>query len=159
MRGEALVELFDQSLRYSVRRRPPDLCRVVFKTQRCTLLLVPVLVREVPHAVGRRIHRRLIGALSSGGGIHKRITLNTAAVACVVVVVIVVIAVAVFPHSWGRRRVAGHGITGLRTVLERNIPKRKLSVLVELLELGATVLEPNFDLKKQTSYDEITSSR
>jgi len=123
----------------------------------CTLLLVPVLVRVVFHAGGGRgIHRRLTGTLPSGGGIHQRITLDAAAcvdvVAAVsVVVVVVVVTIAVFPYSWGWRRVAGHGIAGIWTMLERNFPERKLSVLVELLELGATVLEPDFDLKERAS--------
>lgn len=64
----------------------------------------------------------------------------------VAAVVVTVAAVVVFPHSWGRRGVAGHGITGVRTMFQRNIPEWKLSILVELLKLGAAVLEPNFDL-------------
>ena len=126
----------------------------------CTLLLVPVLVCVISHAGGRGINWWLIGTLPPAGRIHHCITLHVAAaaarvVAAVVVVVVVVVAVTVavvvFPHSWGRRRVAGHGIAGVWTVFKRNVPEWKLSVLVELLKLGATVLEPNFDLKERAS--------
>lgn len=105
-----------------------------------TLLLVPVLVCVISHAGGRGINWRLIWTLPPAGRIHHCITLDAAAAAAVSVVVaaavVVVVAVAVvFPHSWGWRRVAGHGIAGVRTVFKRNIPKWKLSVLVELLKL------------------------
>lgn len=98
--------------------------------------------------------------LPPAGGLHHRITLvaaaRVAAAAAAAVVVVVTVAVAVFPHSWGRRRVAGHGIAGIWTVFKRNIPERKLSVLVELLKLGATVLEPNFDLEGRASDVKLT---
>lgn len=119
----------------------------------CTLLLVPVLVCVLSHAGGRGINRRLIGTLPPAGGIHHFITLDVAAAAvCVAVAAVVVVSVAavvVFPHSRGWRRVAGHGIAGVWTVFKRNIPEWKLSVLVELLKLGATVLEPYFDLEEK----------
>lgn len=53
----------------------------------------------------------------------------------VAAVIVTVAAVVVFPHSWGWRRVAGHGIAGVRTVFKRNITEWKLPVLVELLKL------------------------
>ena len=128
----------------------------------CTLLLVPVLVCVISHASRRGVNRGLIGTLPPAGRIHHRSSLDAAAAVCIVaaavvgVVVVVVVTVVVFPHSWGRRRVAGHGIAGVWTVLERNITERKLSVLVELLELGATVLEPDFDLKGRAADVEAT---
>lgn len=48
------------------------------------------------------------------------------------------------PNSRGWRRVAGHGVAGVRAVLQRN-----LAVLVKFLELGSPVLEPDFDLFKE----------
>ncbi len=45
------------------------------------------------------------------------------------------------PNSGGWRRVAGHGVAGVRAVLQRD-----LAVLVNFLELGSPVLEPDFDL-------------
>lgn len=125
------------------------------------LLLVPVLVCVLSHA-GRRGISWLIGTLPPAGRIHHCITLDAAAVGVVaaagaaIVVVVVTVTVVVFPHSWGWRRVAGHGIAGVWTVFKRNIPERKLSILVELLKLGATVLEPNFDLEGRVSNVEAT---
>lgn len=122
----------------------------------CTLLLVPVLVCVLPHIGRWRIHRRLIGNLPPTGRIQHCTIFDAtvadvwvvAAPAAVVAAVIVTIAtVVVFPHSWGWRRVAGHRVAGVWTVFKRNITERKLSVLVELLKLGATVLEPDFDLR------------
>lgn len=60
---------------------------------------------------------------------------------------VVVVVCVVFPHSWRWGGVAGHRITGIWTVFTSYFPEWKLSILVELLELGATVLKPNFDLK------------
>ena len=127
----------------------------------CTLLLVPVLMCVISHASGRGINWGLIGTLPPAGRIHHSSSLDAAAaavcvVAAAVVVVVVVVAVVVFPHSRGWRRVAGHGIAGVWTVLKRNITERKLSILVELLELGATVLEPNFDLEGRAAVVEAT---
>lgn len=111
------------------------------------LLLVPVLVCVISHEAVRGINRRLVGTLPSAGRIHNCTILDaavaaaTAAAAVVSIVaagavgVAVVAAIVAFPHSRGRRGVAGHGIAGVRTVIKRNIAKRKLSVLVELLEL------------------------
>lgn len=47
------------------------------------------------------------------------------------------------PEGRGRRRVARHGVAVVRTVLQGH-----LSVLVELFELGAAVLEPDFHLDR-----------
>lgn len=55
----------------------------------------------------------------------------------------------IVPNSRGWRRVAGHGVAGVRAVLQRN-----LAVLVKFLELGSPILEPDLDLckiNKQTS--------
>ncbi len=51
---------------------------------------------------------------------------------------------AVFPHCGGGRRVAGHGVAGVRTVLQGD-----LAVFVQFLELGSPVLEPDLDLREQ----------
>lgn len=92
------------------------------------LLLVPVLVRVISHAGGRGVNWRLIGTLPPVGRIHHCITLDA-------VVAVAAALVVFFPHCWRRRRVAGHGVTGVWTVFKRNVPKWKLAVLVELLKL------------------------
>lgn len=51
---------------------------------------------------------------------------------------------AIVPNSRRWRGVAGHGVAGVRAVLQRN-----LAVLVKFLELGSPVLEPDFDLFKK----------
>lgn len=50
---------------------------------------------------------------------------------------------AVLPHSGGGRGIAGHGVAGVRTVLQGN-----LAVFVQFLELGPPVLEPDLDLRE-----------
>lgn len=50
---------------------------------------------------------------------------------------------AVVPHCGGGWGVACHGVAGVGTVIQRN-----LAVLVQLLELGPPVLEPDLDLLK-----------
>lgn len=49
---------------------------------------------------------------------------------------------AVLPHSRGGRGVASHRVAGVGTVIQGN-----LAVLVQLLELGPPVLEPDLDLR------------
>lgn len=51
---------------------------------------------------------------------------------------------AVLPHCGRRRGVAGHGVTGVGAVLQRD-----LAVLVQFLELRPPVLEPDFYLGEQ----------
>lgn len=48
---------------------------------------------------------------------------------------------AAVPDSWGGRRVTGHRVTGVGTVLQGNF-----TVFVKFLELGSPVLEPDLDL-------------
>lgn len=131
------------------------------------LLWVPVLVGVVSHVGGRGAECSLVGSLHPAGGLQHCGTLvicvaAVAAAAAVVaavavvggggvaaaVVAVVVTVAAVFPHSWRRGGVTGHGITGVWTVFQSDLPQGELSVLVELLKFGATVLEPDFDLKK-----------
>lgn len=75
-----------------------------------TLLLVPVLVRVLPHVDGRGINWRRIWTLPPVGRIQHRIILDAAAAAvCISAVAAVVggggvtvaVVVVVFPHSWG----------------------------------------------------------
>lgn len=106
----------------------------------CAVLLVPVLLRVLSHVSGRGVGGRLIGTVPGAGGLQRGAVFHVAAAAVVVV-----------PHRRGRRGVTGHGVAGIWTVFQRDLPKRKLSVLVELLELGATVLEPDFDLEGEAS--------
>lgn len=47
----------------------------------------------------------------------------------------------VLPHCGGGRGVAGHGVAGVRTVLQGDF-----AVFVQFLELRSPVLEPDFDL-------------
>ena len=51
---------------------------------------------------------------------------------------------AVVPHCGGLRGVAGHGVAGVGTVVQGD-----LAVLVQLLELGSPVLEPDLDLREE----------
>lgn len=51
---------------------------------------------------------------------------------------------AVVPRGGGGRRIARHGVAGVRAVVEGH-----LAVLVQLLELGSAVLEPDLDLGKE----------
>lgn len=48
---------------------------------------------------------------------------------------------AVLPHCGGGRGIAGHGVTGVGTVLQGN-----LAIFVQFLELRPPVLEPDLDL-------------
>lgn len=123
---------------------------------RCPLWLVPVVLRKRIHVSGRGVDRRLIGALAPAGWIQHCIIFKAAAIcvdvayAVAAAVCICVVAGIVVPHSGGRRRVAGHGIAGIRAMFARYVPEWKLSILVELLELGTSVLEPDFDLEQRT---------
>lgn len=51
------------------------------------------------------------------------------------------------PDGRGGRRVAGHGVAGVRAVLQWN-----LAVLVKFLELGPSVLEPDFHLSQRKHF-------
>ena len=109
-------------------------------------LLVPVLGGEISHfshTGGRGIHRRLKGILNSAARIHYGVTFDANNDVCVDAIVVVV------PHSRGGGGVTRHGVTGVRTVFNRHVAERKLPVLVELFELGATVLEPDLDLEQR----------
>lgn len=110
------------------------------------LLLVPVLVRVISHEAVRGIDRRLVGTLPPAGRIHHCVILNAVAAAVASVAaasvvggggggVAVVAAVVAFPDGGRRRGVAGHGVAGVRTVVESNVAERELAVLVQLLEL------------------------
>lgn len=52
--------------------------------------------------------------------------------------------VAAVPHGGGGRRVTGHGVAGIGTMLQGDF-----TVFVQLLELGSPVLEPDFDLRRK----------
>lgn len=112
------------------------------------LLLVPVLVCIISHEAVRGIGCGLVGTLPPAGRIHYCISLHADAAAAAIasvaaagasVVVGGVAAVAViaaFPDGGRRRRgVAGHGVAGVWTVVERNVAEWELAVLVQLLKL------------------------
>lgn len=90
------------------------------------LLLVPVLVCVISHEAMRGVDRRLVGALPPAGRIHDCISLRAAAAAAASVAAASVVAggvaaVAAFPDGRRRRGVAGHGVAGIRTVVQRNV--------------------------------------
>lgn len=106
------------------------------------LLLVPALVRVISHEAMRGIDRSLVGTLPPAGRIHYCIILHAAAAVASTATagvvgggVAVVAGVVAFPDGRRRRGVAGHGVAGVRTVVERNVAKWELAVLVELLKL------------------------
>lgn len=107
------------------------------------LLLVPVLVRVISHEAVRGIDRRLVGTLPPAGRIQYCVILHAAAAAAVAStasvvgsgVAAVVAGVVAFPDGRRRRGVAGHGVAGVRTVVEGNVAEWELAVLVELLKL------------------------
>lgn len=107
------------------------------------LLLVPVLVCVISHEAMRGIDRRLVGTLPPAGRIQYCIILHAtvAAVASIAAArvvggdVAIAAGVAAFPDGRRWRGVAGHGVAGVRTVVERNVAKWELAVLVELLKL------------------------
>lgn len=105
------------------------------------LLLVPVLVCIISHEAVRGIDRRLVGTLPPAGRIHHCVIFHAAVAAASVAAasavgggVAIVAGVVAVPDGRRRRGVAGHGVAGVRTVVERNVAKWELAVLVELLE-------------------------